>query len=114
MIILCVRSFDGIMTAKSEKYEWLWDKTDPLNEFITKIQFTCKCVACGCGTYDYESVCVRVHVFVRPGKGQLTDVNNRTGGVCFKHSFGINTSQLQDIAATDYHTKYSPPPPLNT
>lgn len=41
-------------------------KTDPINEFITRIQFTCKCLACGCGTCDYESC-------VRPSEGRINE-----------------------------------------
>lgn len=55
-------------------------KTGPTNEFITRRQFTCKCVACGCGTCDYES-CMRlsegqINERAQRGEGQLANANN--------------------------------------
>jgi len=45
----------SVMTAESlEIMRGFGGETGPVNEFITRRQFTCKCVACGRGTYDYE------------------------------------------------------------
>ena len=70
------RNMSGFGIKKKNKKK----KTGPINEFITRRQFTCKCVACGRGTCDYDS-CMRqsegqINEREQREEGQLANANN--------------------------------------
>lgn len=72
-------------------------KTGPINEFITRKQFICKCVAFGCGTCDYES-CMRqregqINEKEQCGEGQLANANNLIE-IVLQASFCLEQKQL--------------------